>query len=155
MGKEGSTRSTDDCPSRKIGQRLRTLSPTEAAFVLHLAQCQRCRDLAQRILSGEEQLSQKPVLVEGLSTEERDLFLSLVKAAYLTSLVLADPSPQTDLPPNELRGFLRSLPDDQATIVRHLLRCESCQVAAARLLSPTDDLSFEEEASSSQIQSSS
>ena len=117
--------------SRKISHRqaisrLRSFRPADAAFVLHLTRCERCRDLTDRLLSPQETLA--------------GLIFSLVLQA---SMLIA---PQGHLPQTELQNFLQSLREDQTEGVRHLLTCERCRKAADKALSPHDLPSSDEAA---------
>jgi hypothetical protein len=131
MGKDPSRRSRDLTPRERRDQ-LRRFSPTDAAFVAHLSQCERCRGHAARLLRGGEAASQSGV--SGLTPVERDIMFHLTRGSYL--LALGDDRPEADLPLAELQKFLDSLSSEQAGFVSHLLHCERCLQAASRLLQP-------------------
>lgn len=111
-----------DLTPRERRTRLRSFDPTGAAFVLHLAECERCRGHARKLLgSGEE-------------TAAGGIMLHLTRAGYLLSLIGEEP--KDDLPLIELQKFLRSLSSEQTSFIRHLLECERCRQAVAKTLKP-------------------
>lgn len=120
----------------KLRSHLRTFRPADAAFVFHLTQCQRCRNLAERLVAPDETASIDSFLAS-LSPIERDFVLDLTRGGYLLSMAQA-PEPQNDLSPMELQAFLESLRPEQAKFIRHLLGCPGCQGEAARALAPRD-----------------
>jgi hypothetical protein len=131
MGREQSRSSNRDLTPRERKARLRSFNPTGAAFVLHLAECERCRRHAAKLLGpGEDTASGVP----GFSTDERDIILHLTRGGYLLSL--SDDAPQDDLPLVELQKFLRSLSPEQTAFIGHLLGCERCRGAVAKTLKP-------------------
>jgi hypothetical protein len=131
MGREQSRSSNRDLTPRERKAGLRSFSPTGAAFVLHLAACERCRRHAGRLLGpGEETAGGVP----GFSPEERDIILHLARGGYL--LALAGEAPEDDLPPVELQKFLHALSPGQAAFIGHLLGCERCRRAVAKTLKP-------------------
>jgi hypothetical protein len=124
MTREGSTKSEDPI-HRQFTSFLGRLRPTDAAFVLHLARCERCRTLAEEFL---------PVGAAVLAPE-REFILDLAGSLFgLVDRMV----PQDDLSPTELRSFLRSLEPQQTRLIRHLLACPRCREMAARILAPQD-----------------
>ncbi len=114
----------------------RCFRPGDAAFVLHLAECQRCRDRAAKLLAPEEATAQGDSL-RSSPPPELDLLLTLVRGGYLLQLA-NQPAPPGDLHPAELQEFLESLSSQQAELIRHLLDCQSCQQTTAKSLAPQD-----------------
>jgi hypothetical protein len=111
-----------DLTPRERKARLRTFDPTDAAFVLHLAECEQCRGHAGKLLGpGEE-------------TEGGDIMLHLTRGGYLLSL--AGSAPEDDLPLIELQKFLQALSSEQVAFIRHLLACERCRRAVEKILKP-------------------
>lgn len=130
MSKDPSRKSRDLTP-RERREELQRFSPADAAFVLHLAECDRCRGHAGKLLEpGAEAAGDGP----GLSSDERDIMLHLTRGAYLLSL--RDEAPQADLPRSELQRFVQSLAPGQAAFIGHLLGCERCRQAVAKALKP-------------------
>jgi hypothetical protein len=131
MSREQSRSSNRDLTPRERKARLQSFGPTGAAFVFHLAECERCRRHAGRLLGpGEETASGAP----GFSPEELDILLHLTRGGYL--LALADEAPEDDLPLIELQKFLQALSPEQAAFIGHLLGCERCRQAVAKTLKP-------------------
>ncbi len=131
MATEGSRSSKH----RQFRSNLRSFRPAEAAFVLHLCQCEGCRKLAARLLDPE---ATAPVgdYLGSLSPLERDFILDLTRGGYLLGLVGNARASEDDLPPGELRNFLLSLQPQQSALIRHLLVCQSCRDVAAKTLVP-------------------
>ena len=112
-----------DLTPRERKARLRSFGPTDAAFVLHLSECERCRGHAAKLLGpGEE------------TTTGGDILRHLTRGSYL--LALADEDQQKDLPVIELQKFLQALSSEQAAFIGHLLECERCRQAVAKALKP-------------------
>jgi len=109
--------------------------PAEAAFVLHLAQCERCRSLAARQIAPDAS-AQVGDYLGNLSPLERDFVLDLTRGSYLLGLVDKTFDSQGDLPPGELRRFLGSLRPEQSELIGHLLSCRGCRATAAKTLAP-------------------
>ncbi len=131
MGRELSRSSNRDLTPRERKARLRSFGPTGAAFVLHLAECDRCRRHAAILLEPDEEATSG---APGVSSDERDIMLHLTRGGYLLSL--AGDAPEDDLPLVELQKFLRSLAPEQAAFIGHLLGCERCRQAVAKTLKP-------------------
>lgn len=104
-----------DLTPREIKSGLRTLRPADAAFVLHLARCERCRSSAARLFTFDEEIA-------------------AIRRSYW--LAVTEDTPQDDLPPFELMRFLDALSPGKADLIRHLLGCEQCRRAAAKILAP-------------------
>ncbi len=70
MGKVPLRRSRDLTP-RERREELQRFSPADAAFVLHLAECERCREQAARILGpGDLPLAELQKFLDSLSAEQ-------------------------------------------------------------------------------------
>jgi bacterioferritin-associated ferredoxin len=66
-----------DLTPRELRSHLKVFSPTDAAFVLHIAQCERCRGLAATLLAAPPDdlaLAELQAFTESLSPE-RAVFL--------------------------------------------------------------------------------
>jgi hypothetical protein len=124
-----------DLPLREIRSRLQAFGPTDAAFVLHLVQCERCRGYAARLFALDEETSRIRDLLTSLTPIERDLVLHLTRGGFW--LVLTADTPEDDLSPLHLWKFLDSLAPEAAAFLGHLLGCERCREAAAKILSPS------------------
>jgi hypothetical protein len=135
MARERST-SNRDLTHRQFRSRLRTFRPADAAFVLHLAGCERCRRLVPRFAPLDETAQPIGDFLGSLAPLERDIVLDLTRGGYLFSLADQAFTSQDDLPPAELRSFLDSLRPEQMEAIRHLVDCESCRKAAAKSLAP-------------------
>ena len=62
-----------DLKPRELRAHLKAFDPTDAAFVLHLAQCERCRGLAASLLApppDDLPLAELQAFVEALSPEK-------------------------------------------------------------------------------------
>ena len=132
------SRSGDGFTHRQFRSRLRSFRPAEAAFVLHLARCERCRGIASKLLDLDGAASAPGECSGGLDPVERDILLDLTRGSFLLSLSEAAISTRDDLPPAELRSFLKALSPEQLAVIRHLLDCESCRKGAAKILAPQD-----------------
>ena len=141
-----SSRSSNGLSHRQFRSRLRSFRPAEAAFVLHLACCQQCRGVASRLLDDGADPAPGDC-PGGLDPVERDILLDLTRGGFLLSLAEAAFSARDDLPPTELRRFLKALSPEQLALIRHLLDCESCRKTAAKTLAPQDRLARPSEAS--------
>lgn len=124
-----------DFPLREIRSRLRAFGPSDATFVLHLAGCERCRGYAVRLFALDEAASRIRDLLTSLTPVERDLVLHLTRGGFW--LVQTADTPQDDLSPLHLWKFLDSLAPEAAAFLGHLLGCERCREAAAKILSPS------------------
>jgi len=78
-----------DLTPRELRSHLKAFGPTDAAFVLHLAQCERCRGLAARLLApppDDLPLTELQRFTESLSPE---------RAAFVTHLLECERCRQT------------------------------------------------------------
>lgn len=121
----------------QLKSHLRTFRPAAAAFVHHLAVCERCRRVAGFILA--------PVgSAEDLSPFEHAFATSLSRLHFITGLRSLDGvctassavQGAADLPLSELLLFLEALDDAQTSLVHHLITCGRCRRVAARALAP-------------------
>lgn len=128
-------KSTKDLSHRQLHSLLRTFRPADAAFVLHLAQCERCRGVAPRLLP-EANSSADGGYLESLSSLERDFVRELTRGSYLLTLADRRVASQDDVSPLELREFLESLGPEQTALIRHLLACQTCRDIATKTLAP-------------------
>lgn len=131
MSKDPSRRSRDLTP-RERREELQRFSPADAAFVAHLTGCGRCREHAARLLVGAGNAPSGGLGL--LSSLERGLLHHLAHGGDLPAR--AEAGPQADLPQVELQSFVTSLPPGQAAFIGHLLGCERCLRAVARILKP-------------------
>ena len=131
MGNDPSWNRRDLKPRERKAE-LQRFSPTDAAFVAHLTGCERCRTHAARLLTGEETAPSGGLAT--MSTDERDIILHLARGGYL--LAQTDAEPRDDLPLAELQKFLSALAPEQAAFIGHLIGCERCLQAVARMLKP-------------------
>ena len=120
-----------DLTPRERKARLRSMAPADAAFVLHLMQCERCRRHAGMLLGLFAKATDE---ASDLFAEEQDILRRLIHAGYLLSQTGAEP--QGDLPLAELQKFLQALSPEQAGFIGHLLDCEPCRQAVEKTLKP-------------------
>lgn len=132
MNRETSKSSREFSP-RRFRAVLRTFRPADAAFVLHLSQCRRCRELTPKLLELEVTHPSLRGYLEALPSIGS--LLDLSRGGHLFALAQATPT-QGDLPPSELRGFLRSLRPEQLELVQDLLASSGYQELAAGTLAP-------------------
>jgi hypothetical protein len=133
---QATSRSSKNLTPRQLRSLLGSFRPSEAAFVLHLAHCERCRGLTERFLASEETIPSAGYFAS-LSSLERDFILELTRGGLLLSLATYTPAAQQeDLPITELRSFLESLQPEQDELIRHILISPESRRLAAKALAP-------------------
>lgn len=120
-----------DLTPRERKARLRSFAPADAAFVLHLMQCERCRRHAGKLLVP---CTRTASVLPDLSPEELEILRHLVRVGYLLSEAGGEPT--DDLPLAELQKFLQALSPEQSEFIGHLLDCEPCRQAVEKILNP-------------------